>query len=409
MQESSRYAIGLDIGTSSVRAIISYIDIASGIPTIVGIGQTKSSGMRKGTVVDLNGLSHSIGDALDAAEKMSGHQVEIASISINGQHILNTKVNGMIAVGGADHEISPDDVARLENVAMTGKVPANRVVLCVVPHQYKLDGQDGIKEPIGMTGTRLEIDANVISSLEPDLTNLRKSAETANLEARNFTVSVMAAARAVLKEEQAENGVAVIDMGGSTTGVAVYEEGDLQYVGVIPIGGMNITNDLAIGLKTEPEVAEQVKVMYADAVPSDDVKSTVVIKNNGNTYEFKRDDISEIVNARLEEIFEAVQHELKNAGRAKKLPNGVVLTGGTANLKHVDEYAKQYLGVAAKVGHSSGFGGVTEHINEPQFATAVGLMLIDNDTINSGKSMKFGQKVSNYHGFFAKLLKRLKL
>ncbi|HEY1085117.1 MAG TPA: cell division protein FtsA [Candidatus Saccharimonadales bacterium] len=378
MQENSRYAVGIDIGTTTVRCVVGHIDSTTGVPTIVGVGKAANSGMRKGIVANLNGPATAIDDALGEAERMSGYQVDAATISINGQHILSTKADGMIAVGAMDHEISHDDLQRIEEVATTGKVPPNREIIEVVPHSYRLDGQDNIKDPLGMTGTRLEINANVVSVLAPHLANLQKSADMAKVDGHTIVPSVLASAKAVLTESQMETGVAVIDMGASTTGVAVFEEGDLQYVGVVPIGGANITNDLAIGLKTDPEIAEKVKLAHAQATSRKE-NSGVSLKEGGETHSFSVQDIDEIVEARLEEIFEGVVKELKKAGRAGRLPSGVVLTGGTANLKHMAEYAKSALGLAARVGKPAGFGGVAEDAEKPEFASAVGLMMIDNE------------------------------
>lgn len=395
MQDNSRYAVGLDIGTTTIRCVVGHIDSTTGAPTIVGVGKAPNSGMRKGVVVNLTGPAHAIDEALGEAERMSGYQVDAATVSINGQHILSTKADGMIAVGALDHEINHDDLQRIEEVATTGKVPANREIIEVVPHSYRLDGQDNIKDPLGMTGTRLEINANVVSVLVPHLQNLQKASEMAKVDPHTIMPSVLAGAKAVVKESQLENGVAVVDLGGSTTSVAVFEEGDLQYVGVIPVGGNNITNDLAIGLKTDPEIAEKVKVAHASAVPR--AKSEgFSIKEGGEVYTFSSSDVDEIVEARLEEIFEAVNKELKKAGRAGKLPSGVLLVGGGANMKHIAEYTKQILGLAARVGKSEGYGGVSEDAEKPEFTGAVGLMLIDAEqgigTASARGAKKFGTR-----------------
>ncbi len=392
MQDSSRYAVGIDIGTTTVRCVVGHIDATTGTPTIVGIGSVANSGMRKGSVANLNGPAHAIDDALGEAERMSGYQVDGAAVSINGSHILSTKADGMIAVGTPDHEISDEDLARIEEVATVGKVPANREILEVVPHSYRLDGQDNIKDPLGMTGTRLEINANVVSVLAPHMVTLQKTTELAKVEPHSVLPSVVAAARAVLSEQQLENGVAVIDFGGATTSIAIFEEGDLQFVSVIPVGGMNITNDMAIGLKTDPEIAEKVKLAHASAV-SRDSNDMVSVTHEKETLTFETADIDECVDARLEEIFEAIHKDLKRAGYAGKLPSGVVLTGGGAKLKQIVEYTKQSLGLAARIGAAKGFGGVAEHLDEPQFAAAVGLMLSDAVVTPQAK-----QKRSNVSG-----------
>lgn len=413
MQETSRYAVGIDIGTTMVRCVVGHLDATTGSPTVVGVGQAPNSGMRKGIVAHLNGPAQAIDDALGEAERMSGYQVNAASIDINGAHIVSTKADGMIAVGSLDHEIVADDLARIEEVATIGKVPANREILEVVPHSYRLDGQDNIKDPLGMTGTRLEINANVVSALAPHLNNLQKAAEMAKVTPHTITPAILAAARAVLSEQQMENGVAVIDIGGATTSVAVFEEGDLQYVAVIPFGGTSVTNDLAIGLKTDPEIAEKVKLAHATAILRSDSED-IHIKHEKETFTFSTEDIDEIVEARLDEIFDAIQKELKRAGRAGQLPSGVVLTGGTANLKHIAEYAKEKLGLAARIGKTSGYGGVAEHLDTPQFAAAVGLMLLDaegSSRVVAGQTQKKGggkAAIKNASGVISSLLNRFK-
>ena len=376
MQDNSRYVAGIDIGTSAIRCVVGHLDGEGGTPTVVGVGTAPNSGMRKGVVANLQGPAAAIDTALGEAERMSGYQVDYATVSINGAHILSVKTDGMIAVGAMDHEVNHDDLLRIEDVATVGKIPANREILEVVPHSYRLDGQDNIKHPLGMTGTRLEIRANVVSALAPHLHNLQKTADMAKLDAHTIVPSVLAGARAVLKEQQIENGVAVIDLGASTTGVAIYEEGDLQYVGVIPIGGANITNDLAIGLKTDPEIAEKVKLAHAVATGHDSNEG-VNIKDEDEVHAFSTSEIDEIIEARLEEIFEAVENELKKAGRAGQLPSGVVLIGGGANMKKIADFAKQKLGLAARVGRASGLGGAVDNIEQPEYAVACGLMLTD--------------------------------
>lgn len=409
MQENSKYAVGLDIGTTTVRCVVAHVDSTTGAPTIVGVGSAPNSGMRKGTVVTLTGPAQAIDDALGEAERMSGYQVDAAAISINGTHIVSTHTDGMIAVGAADHEITHDDLVRIEEVATLGKVPANREILDVIPHDYKLDGQDNIKDPIGMTGTRLEIDAHVVSALIPHLVNVQKAADTAKVLPKSIVVAGVAAARAVLSEQQLENGVALVDIGGTTTNIAIYEEGDLQFAAVLPLGGVNITNDLAIGLKTDPEVAEKVKVEHASAVPRHE-NAGISLKHGGEIHSFDTRDIDEIVEARLEEIFEAIQHEFKRAGRAGKLPSGIVLTGGTAQLKDIVSYAKEALGLAARIGKPSGYGGVADGVDKPQFATAVGLMLIDSESSSGAISHKKkpGKTFASAGGFISRFMARFK-
>lgn len=413
MQEQSRYAVGIDVGTTTVRCVVGYIDSSTEMPKIVGVGQAPNSGMRKGVVTKLEGPASAIDVALGEAERMSGHQVDQAVLSVNGVHIVSTKSDGMVAVGASEHEVTSDDLNRLDEVATIGKIPANREILEIVPHSYRLDGQDNIKDPIGMTGTRLELHANIVSGLAPHIANVQKIAEMAKVGTQTIMPAILASAQAVLTESQLENGVAIIDLGGATTGLAVFEEGDLQYVSVIPLGGNNVTNDLAIGLKVDPEIAEQVKLQHA-RLDRDDKSNKVEITHDKQTMTFDRAEVDEIVEARFEEIFEVIAKELKKAGRAGKLPSGVVLTGGGANIKGVVEFTKNQLGLATKIGKPTGYAGVSEQAEKPEFATAVGLMLTSGlgDVGVSGRSGSLGLKASSAvqktGGFLANLLAKFK-
>lgn len=373
MQEQSHYAVGIDIGTKTVRCVIGHVDQATGTTKIVGVGEAPNSGMRKGVVSHLNGPATAIDAALDAAERMSGHRVTAAVMSANGSHIMSTKADGMIAVTAADGGVTVDDVMRLEEVATTGKVPVNRDVLEVVPYEYRLDGQDGIKDPVGMTGTRLELRANVVSGLAPHLANIHKLADMTNVAAVRIVPSVLAGAQAVLQESQLENGVAVIDIGAATTGVAVFEEGDLQHLAVIPMGAQHVTNDLAIGLKVDLEAAEKVKLANVSlgVADGDDIE----VKHDAQTLSFARAEVAEIIEARYEELFERVAKELKRAGGISKMPSGAVLIGGGAQIGGIVEFAKQQLGVAAAVGAAE-VTGVSDAAGAPDYAAAVGLMRI---------------------------------
>ena len=399
MQEQSRYAVGIDVGTKNVRCVIGYIDADGDAPKIVGVGTAPNSGMRKGTVTNLAGPAEAIDMALGAAERMSGHQVKTAVLSVNGSHLTSTKADGMITVGTTDNEVTPEDIVRLEDMATTGKVAQNREILEIVAHSYRLDGQDNIKDPIGMTGTRLEIKANVVSGLLPHITNLQKLAEMAKVEVSSVVPAVLASAQAVITENQRENGVAVLDIGAATTGVAVFEEGDLQYLSVIPLGGQNVTNDLAIGLRTDPEIAESVKLAHARF--GGKKLGKVETKHEKKTYSFEQSEIDEIVGARYEEIFEAVAKELKKAGRAGKLPSGAVLTGGGANTKGLVDFTKEQLGVAARLGKPSEYGGASNEIKGPEFSAAAGLMLIDAASgVSYAKSPQNAKKAAQKAGGF---------
>lgn len=393
MDEISRYAVGLDVGTSTVRAVVASVN-AQGAMNVIGYGEMPNSGMRRGTVANLTGPAQAIDQALGEVERMSGYEVNTATISINGSQILSTQAEGMIAVGGSEHEINETDLRRVEDMALNGRVPANQEILEVVPLQFSLDGQAGIKDPLGMTGSRLEMRANVVSTLTPNFDNLLKVAETANVTPERIVPSAVAAARAVLTERQKENGVAVIDIGSATTGVAIYEEGDLRYVGVVPVGSNNITNDLAMVLALDTEVAEEVKKRFATGNFVEEAGVMVTIRWRGKEVRLERDRIDEVVEERLEEIFNLVRKELRRAHYEQRLPEGVVLTGGGARMRDIDKFVRNMLNMSVKIGVPSGLMGVADSTYKPEYATAVGLMQLSAENPHHGKPLKKSTKKS---------------
>ncbi len=376
MQEMSRYGVGIDVGTTVVRCVVGHVDGSTMTPNIVGVGEAPNSGMRKGMVVNIVNVAQAIDKALEEAERMSGHQVHSAAVNINGAHISAMSSKGVVAVGSQDHEITEDDLMRAEEAATVVQLPANREILQVTPRSYQLDGQENIKDPLGMSGIRLEVDAHVITALTPHVKNLLKAAEMTETSPHAVVVSGLAAARAVLTPQQMENGVAVVDLGGTTTSVVVYEEGDLQHVAVLPIGSVNITNDLAIGLRTDLDVAEKIKLAHASALPEKAAKK-IELTHNGEKLSFDIEEVTMIVEARLEEIMELVDKELKQIDRSGKLPGGVVLVGGGANLKGIAEYAKEALRLPVRVAKFTDMRGVSDKTSKPEFAAALGLMLLD--------------------------------
>lgn len=367
------------MGTTMVRCVVGHVDGSSMTPNIVGVGEAPNSGMRKGMVVNIVNVAQAIDKALEDAERMSGHQVHGATLNVNGAHISAMSSKGVVAVGAQDHEITQDDLLRAEEAATVVQLPANREILQVTPRSYQLDGQENIKDPLGMSGIRLEVDAHVITALTPHVKNLLKAIQMTETEPHAVMVSGLAAARAVLTPQQMENGVAVIDLGGTTTNVAIYEEGDLQHVAVLPIGSVNITNDLAIGLRTDLDVAEKIKLAHASAIAQSgkEKPKEIDLVHGGEKLSFKVKEVDMIVEARLEEIMELVDKELKQIDRSGKLPGGVVLVGGGANLKNIAEFAKEALRLPARVAKFTEMSGVSDKTSKPQFATALGLMLLD--------------------------------
>jgi cell division protein FtsA len=300
----------------------------------------------------------------------------------------------------------------VEDIAVSGRIPPNRDVLEVVPLEYALDGQAGIKDPLGMSGARLEIRANVISALTPNCDNLKKATAAADVEASRLIPSVVAAAKAVLSERQKENGVAVVDLGGTTTSVAVYEEGDLQYVGVVPAGANNITNDLAIVLAIDPDMAEEIKQRFITGDFSSEKSQVIKIGKEGKMERnFDRKEVEEVVKARLEEIFGEVRKKLKSAKYDQRLPEGIILTGGGAKMRDIEVFAKKALEASVKIGIPQGIGGVADAVAKPEFAVAVGLAQIaaeDNLSHDApvAKKTKSAKKPKKSGNIFKKLFSK---
>lgn len=397
MDNDNRFVTGLDVGTENIRAIVANIN-KSGEISIVGYSEGKSAGMRKGVPANLTGPAEAIDRMLGDAERMGGCDVRSAYVSINGSTVISTQTEGMIAVGAPDHEINGADLDRVEDVAVSGRIPANRDVLDVIPLEYAIDGQGGIKDPIGMAGARLEMRACVVSALTPNCENLRRATMTADVEAKRLVPSVVAASKAVLTDRQKENGVAVIDLGATTTSVAIYEEGDLQYISVIPAGSNNITNDLAIVLAIEPEMAEEIKTRFITG-NFDSEKSLAIKVGKNSERTFERKEVEAVVKARLEEIFGEVRKRLKAAKYDQRLPEGVILVGGGAKMRDIEIFAKKVLDAAAKIGIPQGFNGISEPIEKPEFATAIGLALLaaeetQTDFTPGSKSRKSPKKSS---------------
>ena len=415
MDENKHFVTGLDVGTENVRAVIATVTKDNEV-AIVGYNEGKSAGMRKGIPANLAGPAEAIDKMLGDAERMGGYDVRNAYVSINGSTVISTHTEGMIAVGAADHEITDGDLDRVEGVAVTGRIPANRDVLDVIPLEYALDGQGGIKDPLGMAGSRLEIRACVVSALSPNCENLKRATLTADVKAERLVPAAVSAAKAVLSDKQKENGVAVVNIGAATTSVAIYEEGDLQYVGVVPAGSNNITNDLAIVLAIEPELAEEIKTRFITG-DFDTEKSLAIKVGNGKNNErtFDRKEVEEVVKARLTEIFEEVRKKLKAAKYDQRLPEGIILVGGGAKMRDIELFAKKVLEAAVKIGKPSGLDGVAEAVQKPEFATAVGLAMMAAEDASYAapvgkKGLKLGGKTKGSSekkpGIFKKILSK---
>lgn len=396
----NRYAVGIDIGTSAVRVVIGSLptgDQAQGdidqSPeiTIVGVGSQPAQGMRKGTVVDINKVAIAVDKAIGSAEMMSGLNVEEAVVSVNGTHIEGMSSRGLITVDQS-RPIGPAEVDRVVDAAAKVKMSSNREIINVTPHTFTVDSQEGVRDPIDMSGVRLESDVYMVTAMTPHIKNLDQVSEKAMLKPiRPYSPAGLAAANIALTDRQKENGCVMVDIGHSTTNLVVYEEGDVIDIKVLPVGSNNITTDLAVGLQTDLDIAERIKVEHAVASPQlrRGNEPTVAIRvSNGQVQkklEFQTELIDEIVEARLSELFDLINRELRRIKRQANLPGGAVLTGGGANLRGIVDFAKIALQMNASAFKPHGYKGVTDQIKDPSWTTALGLLEFSIDAgVNMG-------------------------
>ncbi len=374
------YYVGLDIGSAEIRAVIAQ-EISSEEPLrVIGVGIAPSFGMRRGVVADTDSVAKACNSALEQAERMAGHPAESLVVSVSGTEILCQDALGVIAVGRADGEVVEDDIVRvLEEVQARLTMPLNREIIHVIPKDYRLDDQKSIKNPVGMRGVRLEMNALIISGSTSHLKNISRSLEQAGTMAESFVVEPLASAEAVLSDKQKELGTVLINIGGSTTSLVVFEDGDLFHLAVLPVGSGHITNDIAIGLRTSIEVAEAVKLQFGSALPEEiskkDEIDLSVFDSQENVFVSRRH-VAEIIEARFEEILSFVNGELKTIGREGLLPGGAVLSGGGALLPGAVELAKKVLRLPVQIGYPKPLGGILDQVDTPQFTTAVGLLLL---------------------------------
>ena len=374
-EEKYSYFVGLDIGTSAVRCVVGELAGDAALPNIIAASTAANKGLRKGNIAHVDEVAEAVVAAVTEAERTSGREIKSATVNINGSHVVGFNSKGVIAISSPNREINDEDRMRVEEAATIVQLPANKDIIQVFAKNYRLDNQDNIKDPVGMRGVRLEVDTHILTASQPALRSLDQVLERAEMRAAHRTVSSLAAAEVILSREQKDSGVAVLDIGAATTNLVVIEDGEVEHIAVIPMGGNNITNDLAIGLKTELEIAELVKVKHASLSASSRGETSFV--KNGEELRFDREMVKLIAQARVEEIFEYVDKEFKSIRRSRKLPGGVVLTGGTSKLPGIVDVAKESLELPARLGNTSHIKSVIDGFDPPTFTPAVGLMLLD--------------------------------
>ncbi len=370
---------GLDIGSSTIRvAVCKASPGADGTPGlhVIGAVASPSGGMHKGAVSSMEEAVSAISKALEKAERMTGIALNSAWVAIAGQSIVVQESRGVIGVSRPQGEIQEADIERAMEAARTVATPTNYDILHVIPKSFTVDGQRGVKDPVGMNGIRLEVDAVIIEALAAHIKNLTKSVYRTGLDIDDLVYSPLGTAEAVLTQRQRELGVCVVNIGSATTSLAIFEEGDLLHTAVLPVGGDHITNDIAIGLRTSIEIAEKVKIAYGKAVPdSVDRKHQFALRDFGAETDevVKCRFVAEIIEARVEEIFESIDAELRKVDRSGMLPVGILFTGGAMKLEGSIEVAKRVLRLPCAIGVTIGVTSVIDEAHDPAFATAIGL------------------------------------
>jgi cell division protein FtsA len=400
--------IGLDVGSTKVACVVGLREEMSSSLSVIGIGTAPTNGMRKGVVVDVEETVSSITAAVDEAERISGVAIDRATVTIDGAHVSSLNSKGVIAVGRADQEISVEDLTRAEEAATAVHMPPNREILQVFAREYTVDGQTNIKDPVGMSGVRLEVESHIITGASPAMKNLHRSIYQAGINIEGQVLVPLAAARAVLSKRQKELGVAVVDIGGGTTGLAVFDEGEVLYSNVLPVGSGHVTNDLAIGLRTSVDIAEKIKLKYVRAGSAKAASSEKfrIEELEGDDVMVSRRELNRITGARLEEIMQMVRAELKRIGKDGMLPAGVVLTGGGSKMPGMEEFAKAALQLPVSIGRPEGLSGMVERINDPAMAAPVGVMLenISHSSTGDRTNAKIGQTVEKIRKTLRNLL-----
>jgi cell division protein FtsA len=371
------YAAGLDVGTSKVAMVI-------GVPThdggvdVIGVGTSPAAGMRRGVVVDIEATVQSIADAREKAERMAGLKVKSVYVGAGGPHMTTINNRGVVAVSRPDREITEDDQARVMEAARVLNIPTDREIVHVLPRQFMVDGYDGVKDPVGMVGVRLEVEALIVTGAVSSLQNIMRCVFRAGLQVDELVLSSLAAGETVLHPAERELGVMLVDMGAGTTQVALYGEGSLWQATVVPLGGGHITNDIAVGLRTPVQQAEAIKVAHGRAQGTgddDDAWLAVPGTAGGSQRQVSRSMLNTIIEARVQEILDLVAQQLKFLGYPQALPAGAVLTGGASALKGMVELAEARLAMPVRTGSPVLSGGLDDIARDPALATGVGLVM----------------------------------
>jgi cell division protein FtsA len=382
----NRMIVALDIGTSKVVAVVGEID-AEGQIEVVGIGSHPSKGMKKGVVVNIESTVQSIQRAVEEAELMAGCQIHSVYAGIAGSHIRSLNSHGIVAI--RDREVHPLDLERVIDAAQAVAIPADQKVLHILPQEYVIDDQEGIKEPLGMSGVRLEAKVHLVTCAVNAVQNIEKCIRRCGLEVEEIILEQLASSFAVLTEDERELGVCLVDIGGGTTDIAIFTDGSIRHTGVIPIAGDQVTNDIAMALRTPTQHAEEIKIKYACALTQlAGADETIKVPSVGDRppRDLSRQALAEVVEPRYDELFTLIQAELRRSGFEDMVPAGIVLSGGTSKMEGVVELAEEIFHMPVRIGYPQYVHGLNDILRNPIYSTGVGLLQYGRQHQDDGRA-----------------------
>lgn len=414
----SRIIAGIELGSTKIATLISQVvtdpvTMETSI-NIIGAASSDSRGIKKGQIVDIEEAVEAIISSVEAAERMAGYNLESAYIALGGAHIHSQNSHGVVAISEPDGEIKQNDIDRAIEAASAISLPSSREVVYVMPREYIVDGEAGVRDPVGMSGVRLEVDTHIVSAGSSAIKNVRKAVNEVGIQIDDLIFSGISSAEAVLSGTEKELGCVLIDIGGGTTSIAAYTDGALSYSGVIPVGAKNVTNDLAIGLRVSLESAEKIKLALSDKKKKEesDEMDLVGLGVTEVTKISKKTLLEGIIRPRLNEIFTMVRMELEKEGLANRIPSGAIITGGGAETAGAIESAKRMLSLPVRIGVPKGIGGLIDDVVNPAFSTCVGLLLVGaKETPTPENLTRFTKKMKlpiGAAGIFGKIITSIK-
>lgn len=383
-----RMVVGLDIGTSKVVAIVGQVNV-DGTMDVIGIGSQPSRGMKKGVVVDIEATVRSIQRAIEEAELMAGCQIHSVYVGIAGSHVRSLNSHGIVAI--RDREVLHADIDRVIDAAQAVAIPADQKTLHVLPQEYVVDNQEGVREPVGMSGVRLEAKVHLVTCAVNAAQNIEKCVRRCGLEVDDIILEQLASSYAVLTEDERELGVCMVDIGGGTTDIAIFTEGAIRHTANIPIAGDQVTNDIAMALRTPKQHADEIKIKYACALTQlAGADETIKVPSVGDRppRTLSRQNLAEVVEPRYDELFTLIQAELRRSGFEDLIPGGIVLTGGSSKIEGAVELAEEIFHMPVRLGLPQGVAGLTDVVRNPIYSTGVGLLLYAQRMEQEGRSAR---------------------